>query len=261
MNSLSMIKYVNFLIFIFVTASCQQWSKKTEQNAARWGDPKSLSVIDQAIIAHGGDRYQSHDIEFDFRDRHYRSKRDGGVFSYERIFTDSTGRQIRDVLNNEGLIRYINGAPAEISDERRNAFSNSVNSVIYFALLPYFLNDPAVQSAYIGESIIEDQPYDKVKVSFRQEGGGTDFQDEFIYWFHRDNHTLDYLAYNYQTDGGGSRFRKAINRREVGGIQFADYINYKSVPETMYILNFDSLYQARKLDSLSSIVTKNIIVH
>ncbi|MBK8501742.1 MAG: hypothetical protein IPL46_05765 [Saprospiraceae bacterium] len=70
----------------------------------------------------------------------------------------------------------------------------------------------------------------------------------------------DYLAYNYQTDGGGSRFRRAINRREVGGILFADYVNYKTDPETLYILNFDSLFETGALDSLSLIATENVVV-
>jgi hypothetical protein len=182
------------------------------------------------------------------------------MYTYERIFTDSTGHKIRDVLNNEGLIRYIDGKQAEISEERKYAFSNSVNSVIYFTLLPYFLNDPAVQSEYVGDAVIANQPYKKIKVYFKEEKGGKDFQDVFIYWFHRDRYTMDYMAYNYLTDGGGSRFRKAINIREIGGIRFADYINYKHPEETLDIMNFDSLFQVDGLDSLSLIDIDNIVV-
>jgi hypothetical protein len=252
---------MRFLWVILIFTACNLQNKTVDSRLERTGDAKSLSIIDRAIATHGGERYQIHDIEFDFRDRHYRSKRNQGIYTYERIFTDSTGQQIHDILNNEGLTRYINETPVEITDERKNAYSNSVNSVIYFALLPYFLNDPAVQSEYIGEATIANQPYEKIKVQFRQEGGGTDFQDEFVYWFHRDRYTLDYLAYNYQTDGGGSRFRRAMNVRVVGGIRFADYVNYKPEQETMYIFNFDSLYQAGVLDSLSSIIIENITVH
>lgn len=224
------------------------------------GDSRSLQVIAEAIEAHGGDQYENHDIEFDFRGRHYRSFRESGKFQYERIFTDSTGHEIRDVLTNESFVRYIDGTAVDLPEERKKAFSNSVNSVIYFALLPYYLSDPAVQSEYIGDATIQGEPYHKIEITFRQEGGGKDFEDEFLYWFHQHEHTLDYLAYNYQTDGGGSRFRKAINPRVIGGIRFSDYINYKPAEETLYIMNFDSLYQGGHLDSLSLIATENIMV-
>lgn len=224
------------------------------------GDPESIAVIAKAIEAHGGKRLEKHDIEFRFRDRTYKSIRNGGKFRYERIFTDTSGYLVRDVLTNDSFTRYINGEVADITDERKKAFSNSVNSVIYFALLPYFLGDPAVQSAYIGVSTIRGEPYHKIGITFRQEGGGKDFEDEFIYWFHRDRFTMDYMAYNYLTDGGGSRFRKAYNVREIGGIRFADYVNYKHQEETMYIMNFDTLFETGQLDSLSVIETEDIIV-
>ncbi|MBK8501743.1 MAG: hypothetical protein IPL46_05770 [Saprospiraceae bacterium] len=183
-------KLIPFLVATLLCTSCQQQTKTPDNLPKNKGDQKSWDIITKAIEVHGGEHYQTHDIEFDFRDVHYSSKRDQGIYSYERIFTDSTGQLIRDVLTNEGLVRNIDGKPSEITEERKNAFSNSVNSVIYFALLPYFLNDPAVLSEYIGEATIHNQPYQKVKVHFQEEGGGAEFQDEFVYWFHRDNHTL-----------------------------------------------------------------------
>ncbi len=217
-------------------------------------------IVDAAIAAHGLERVDGRRIEFDFRGRHYVSERRGGAFTYERIFTDSTGRAIRDVLTNEGIHREVNGQLVELSAKDSAAYANSVNSVLYFALLPYNLNDPAVQKEYLGEGEVRGEPYDKVRITFRQEGGGKDFEDEFVYWFHRDRHTLDYLAYNYQTDGGGARFREAYNVRTVAGIRFADYINYKPVEPSMAVATFDSLLEAGDLEELSRIDTENPVV-
>ncbi len=217
-------------------------------------------IIDRAISTHGGDRVSASQIEFDFRGRHYRANRQGGIFTYERIFTDSTGRRIHDVLSNEGLYREVDGQPIALSAKDSAAYANSVNSVIYFALLPYFLNDPAARKTYIGESMVKGEPYQKIRVTFRQEGGGKDFEDEFVYWFHTDRHTMDYLAYNYQTNGGGARFREAYNVREGGGIRFADYVNYKPRDGSMAVATFDSLFTAGGLEELSRIETENIQV-
>ncbi len=250
-----------YSFFCYILASCMGSDSNAVRNPVRSGDAESQRIIDAAIAAHGGEHLQKHHIEFEFRSRTYKSIRDGGIFQYERIFIDSSGQHFRDVLTNDGFVRYIDGEVADITDERKKAYSSSVNSVIYFALLPYFLTDPAVQSQYIDEVAIQGEPYHKVKVTFTQEGGGKDYQDEFIYWFHQDRHTMDYLTYNYLTDGGGSRFRQAINPREIGGIRFTDYINYKHPKETRNIMDFDRLFEAGGLDSLSLIATENIIVN
>ena len=218
-------------------------------------------IIASAIAYHGGDRLNTHDIEFRFRDKTYTSKRNKGIFSYERIFRDSTGRNVRDVLNNDGLTRYIDGKVSDISEEKKAAYSNSVNSVIYFALLPYFLRDPAVNSELLGEVEIRGKNYNKIKVTFREEGGGRDHEDEYIYWFDKKTQALDYLAYNYLVEGGGARFREAYNIRNVGGIRFSDYINYKPTDTTRRdVKNFDHLFVNGELEKLSLIETKEVVV-
>ncbi len=177
--------------------------KKMESSSvAETEKDQAQEVIDQAIEAHGSQKVSGHIIEFDFRDRHYISKREGGVFQYERIFTDTLGDRYRDVLTNDGFSREINGELAEVSEEYRARYSNSVNSVLYFALLPYYLNDPAVKKKYLGKAQIKGVSYHKILITFRQEGGGKDFEDQFLYWIHEKDYTIDYLAYNYLTDGG-----------------------------------------------------------
>jgi hypothetical protein len=63
---------------------------------------------------------------------------------------------------------------------------------------------------------------------------------------------MDYLAYSYLEDEGGTRFRKAYNRRRVNGLIFQDYVNYKGPnPDSLeYISN---LFKRGVLDTLSLI--------
>ncbi len=218
------------------------------------------SIIRQCIERHGGSKYENSNISFDFRKRSYRSSIRDGSFIYERITKDETKGQIHDKLTNQGLRRTINGTPVALSPKDSAAYANSVNSVIYFALLPYFLLDEAVQTEYLDTVTVKQQPYHKIKVTFRQEGGGRDFQDEYIYWIHQEENTLDYLAYNYIVDGGGARFREAYNARFINGIRFADYINYKPSTETMKVETFDQLLENGELKELSKIETENISV-
>ncbi|MCJ8165354.1 hypothetical protein MKJ04_10905 [Pontibacter sp. E15-1] len=219
-------------------------------------------VVDAAIAAHGGQHIDKKAITFRFRGRQYRALRDNGAFVYSRTFTDdSTGQRIHDVLRNSGFQRTIDDAVAEVPQERQDAYSASVNSVIYFALLPYFLNDEAVQKKYLGEATVKGEPYQKVQVTFAADGGGEDHEDVFVYWFHKERHTLDYLAYSYAEDNGdeGTRFREATNPREVSGIRFQDYNNY-SAKERFPLENYDRAFEAGKLEKLSEINLEDIKV-
>ncbi len=220
---------------------------------------KEQQIIDRAIEAHGGELYPRVRITFDFRDTHYRILKTPTRFEYSREFTDSTGR-VLDVLNNEGFVRTVNGTEIPVTDERKGAYSNSLNSVAYFAFLPYGLNDAAVRKEWLGKTELEGQAYDVVKVTFDEEGGGEDFEDEFLYWINKENNRMDYLAYSYHTEGGGVRFRKAVNSRLVDGIRVQDYENYKAQDKTIDLEDMEELYLSGQLELLSEIVLQNVEV-
>jgi hypothetical protein len=116
-----------------------------------------------------------------------------------------------------------------LSSSERDAVETTVNSVTYFALLPAPLGDSAVQPTYSGRDTIDGVPYHRVKVTFRQEGGGKDWEDIFMYWFRTDTYAMDYLAYAFgqgPDEEPGTRFREAYNVRRVNGVRMADYRNY-----------------------------------
>jgi hypothetical protein len=64
-----------------------------------------------------------------------------------------------------------------LPEEKETAYANSLNSVIYFALLPHGINDDAVNKEYLAETTIKDQPYHKIKITFDPEGGGSDYEE------------------------------------------------------------------------------------
>lgn len=253
MNKLPWI--ISAILLIIGACNSPEQTNRTEENA-----DTAQRIVDQAIARHGGDLYRDIRVSFDFRDRHYKAARKGWQFTYERIFSDSAGHRIHDVFNNDGLTRTVDDQPFELTEKQSSAYANSVNSVIYFALLPFFLNDPAVIKEYLGETTLRGEPYHKIGVTFRQEGGGKDHEDEYVYWFHRDRLTMDFLAYNFLVDGGGARFREAYNSREINGVRFQDYINYKPKEPNMNVKEFDALLENDGLEELSRIELENVEV-
>ncbi|MDC7995564.1 DUF6503 family protein [Altibacter sp. HG106] len=216
-------------------------------------------IIDKAIANACSGRCEHAEISFEFRGKQYTSKRQAGAYRLERRFVDSTG-SIVDVLDNNGFIRKRNDTVVHLSDSLKTLYGNSVNSVHYFTQLPFGLNDPAVQKKVLGRDTIFNQPYYEIQVTFKQEGGGTDFEDEFVYWIHAQEYTVDYLAYSYATDGGGIRFREAYNPRVINGIRFVDYRNFK--PETVEVSlhELDDWFQEDSLQLLSTIENTHIEV-
>ena len=216
--------------------------------------PKSLAqqVVDQAIAAHGGAKFEDFQLEFRFRDITYRGQRQQGRFQYERLF-EKEGQQIHDVLTNDGFERSIDGEAVQVVDSMAQKYTNSVNSVWYFSLLPFGLNDPAVNKTYLGTANIKGIAYHKIQVDFQEEGGGVDFDDVFVYWIHPETHVVDYLAYSFRVDGGGLRFREAYEPRSVGGIRLQNYVNYQANPDSLGLKDLDAAFEAGKLKELSKI--------
>ncbi len=169
-------------------------------------------------------------MRFTFRGASFRlaHQRDGR-FHYRRSLTDSLGRSVVEGLTNDGPYRVVNGDTTTLGAEGRAEVETAVNSVAYFARLPAPLDAPAVQPSYRGRDTIDGTPYHRVRVTFQQEGGGRDWQDIFLYWFHTETSAMDYLAYAYglgPDEETGTRFRKADNVRRRGGVRIADYDNY-----------------------------------
>jgi len=241
-------KYVLGLLIIALTYACN-----TKQETAQ-------QIIDKAIAKAGGERYKNAEISFDFRQGTYKSERKGGDFELERIMPDSTGTQYRDVVDNNGFTRFYKDTVVKLSDSMETVYANSVNSVHYFVQLPFGLNDDAVNKKLIGKDTINNKEYYEIKITFDVEGGGEDHEDVYMYWVNTQNYHVDYLAYSFEVNEGGLRFRKAYNPRTIEGIRFVDYENYKTDDLSTPLSELDDLYEASQLELLSKIENKNIEV-
>lgn len=243
-----MFKYFLSAFLVLLLASCTP------------KEPTAQDIVDLAIAAAGGAQIAEASIHFKFRDYYYRAMRNNGLRTLERC-TDKECLVQQDVVGNDGaFVRFRESTPITTPDSMKSRYANSVNSVHYFSVLPYGLNDTAVSKSLVEEATVQGAPYYKIKVSFAQENGGTDFQDEYLYWIHQKNYTVDYLAYNYQASEGGTRFREAYNERFIDGIRFVDYRNYK--PDTQYppLVKLDSLFEKNKLHLLSTIELEQVNV-
>lgn len=245
-------KMKNLLLAIIVISMLVSCKKQEETVTAQ-------KVVDRAVAEAGGNLFEQSIVSFDFRGRHYEAWRYKGAYVLNRFSQDSVA-SVCDELSNKGFRRFINADEVVLADSISSKYRQSVNSVHYFAMLPFGLNDAAVNKEYLGESTIKGTPYQKIRVSFAQESGGDDFEDVFLYWVNKNTHYVDYLAYEYHTNEGGMRFREAFNARTVNGLRFVDYNNYKPKNKDIPFEEIADYFNKGELQLLSKIILENVAV-
>ena len=249
------------IILLLLITGCNDSDKKNqgemnEAEAVKLRVERGKEILQNSIKAHGGNRYDAAHYQFIFRDKQYSFNNQNG-YTYSVVAKDSTGSIIVDSLRNGNFTRRVDNETIALSPKDESKYSNALNSVIYFALLPYKLQDKAVQPTYLGETIIAGEDYDVVQVTFGENGGGKDHEDVFCYWINKNSHYMNYMAYSYHTNSGGVRFRSAYNPRTVDGIRFQDYVNWEAPLDTS-LEDLPQLYENGLLKELSKIETEAV---
>ena len=235
------------LVSFFILLSC------TAENSAE-------IIVRKLIDAHRSEILNNAVTEFDFRDKHFRLERRNGLFHYKRMYSDSANHAIVEGITNDSTYRMVDGQIQLLTAKQKSSIQTSVNSVAYFSLLPLQLLDPAVKLNYLGEVKIDHRSHHKILITFRQEGGGKDFEDEFIYWIDAENFTVSYFAYTFHTDGGGSRFRAVSNFESVDSVLFMHHINFKPADSSFSFHNIDSAFITNRLQKVSEVRLENLKV-
>lgn len=228
-----MIKSVRNTMFLMIPALALVFSCGVKQ-------PSGNEIMDKAFTRHGGEYLKNLEIDFKFRNHEYEAKIVDGEFAFQQ----------------RSPIGFSN-----VSGSERNGLraQSDTKSVFHFALLPYNVNDKLANKELMCTSKIKGESYYKVEVTFDKNGGGDSFEDVYIYWVHKENYTIDYLAYSFYINGGGVRFREAYNQREVNGIRFQDYINY-TIDEDYPAQELDYAFQTGLLREVSRIDLDDIEV-
>jgi hypothetical protein len=212
-------------------------------------------ILNETVNVYGGEAYKNSKIQFEFRGKNYSVIRKNGKFHFERNYIDSLSN-IKEYIINKGVYKEIDGSSVNLTQHQKRIISNSINSVVYFASLPYPLLDDAVKSRLLKTN--DSEKYYVVEVTFEEEGGGEDFDDRYIYWINKRSFKMDYLAYYFHVNGGGSRFRVVHNERKINGIIITDHDNYNSDElGKQEIEKYLQLYIENKLKKLSEVNLEN----
>lgn len=214
------------------------------------------SIIKKSIAFYGMDKLDGKTVDFDFREKHFTIKLNKDEYFYESTFKDSLGL-IKDQLSNHGFVRAQNGLVVPLSQKDSIKYAESLNSVVYFALLPLKLKDKAVNAKFLRTVPIKGKDYHQVEVSFDDENGGSHHDDVFYFWFDTKDSSMDYFAYGK----GGNRFRAINGLVNSNGVYFQNYINLENKAAIKKDLkDYYTLFEQDKLTTLSQITLTNLSI-
>ena len=236
------------IVLLLVVLSIGSCKKNQKLSAEDW--------VNASIKSHRMDDFNNKKVAFSFREFNYTQNKDAQGIIYTRSKKQST-EQIDVLHSKNGFSRTLNNEPVILSDSLASVYSESVNSVLYFFRLPFSLKDTGAVKTALNSEQIKNRLYQKIDVTFTAGNGGVDYQDTFRYWIDKETKKLDYLAYQYHSDGGGIRFRAVVNRRTIGGVVFQDYENYKA-PKNSSLDELTDLYKKEKLELISMIINDSI---
>ena len=243
-------QWILFFICVFFIG-CTTLSN--EEIAAEW--------ISKANTSHGTALLDDTTFTFQFRAYNYAYQKKKGRKAYARTRNTEEGILSDSLINDRYFSRWIDGKQVEVIDTLQKKYVESLNSVLYFVQLPKVLNDNAVVANYVGRVTIKGDPYIALKVSFKKEGGGVDFQDEYRYWIHEKSHLIDYLAYRFYSGEGGTRFRTVTLRERISGFVVQNYANFKPNEKYPALDDLPKLFEAQRLQKVSEIKNEAFEIH
>ncbi len=183
---------------------------------------------------------------------------DGGLYRHE-VSGPYRGRTRTVRADNNSVSASRDGEPLIVLDQAKQALRDWATARIYFAFLPYRLNDPGVLQQDLGIEQWEGRRLHKVKVSFVA-GSSTDAEDEYLYWFDPETARLEQFAYSFQGRPGGLRFRQLGNYRRIGGILFFDQSNLGVEGPDLRVDQINPGFVRERMREVSRVELKNITV-
>ncbi len=221
-----------------------------------------LEIVDRAIEHHGGEIYRHSETELDLCSKsgcfQVVARMDGDAWTY-KVSGKSRDSHQEVISTHDRLTVRRDGSEVTVAADQEQGFRDWAMARVYFCFLPFRLNDPSVLKQDLGLVDWDGRSLHKVKVTF-EAGSSTDAGDQYMYWFDPETARLEYLAYSYDDNGGGLRFRRAVRHRRIGGLLFFDQENFGADGPGLSVDAIDAAYVRDSMRHVSTVRLEDIQV-
>ncbi|WP_420379692.1 DUF6503 family protein [Gilvibacter sp.] len=222
------------LLLVGLTQSCEQ-SAKSEAI-----EPRAL--LDSAITAHGGARYDGATIRFALNNYDFELKREGYTYDYKMSQEKDGALHMVNTFNG-GLTYKIGDSLVDHGGRQMTLIRERVNNVAYDFYIPYSLTGNDIVLEYLGTENMRLKPYHKLKVSYKQIPGADPDERAYVLWISADTYEIDFIAKQNEAASGRKQFMAAAYKRRVGGMLFSDFELYQTADRNKEVA-IDSLGMA-----------------
>lgn len=212
-------KIALLLLAVAALFSCEQ-NTKSDTLSAR-------ALLDSAIVAHGGQKFEGATIEFGLNNYDFALKRDG--YNYDYMMYQERDSAMHTVKTfNGGITYHIDDSLVDPGARQITLIRERVNNVAYDFYIPLSFTGNDVVLTYLGQENMRLKPYHKLKVTYKQIEGAEPDERAYVLWMDADTYEIDFIAKQNETTSGRKQFMAAAYKRRVEGLLFSDFELYQT---------------------------------
>ena len=194
-------KIALLLLAVAALFSCEQ-NTKSDTLSAR-------ALLDSAIVAHGGQKFEGATIEFGLNNYDFALKRDG--YNYDYMMYQERDSAMHTVKTfNGGITYHIDDSLVDPGARQITLIRERVNNVAYDFYIPLSFTGNDVVLTYLGQENMRLKPYHKLKVTYKQIEGAEPDERAYVLWMDADTYEIDFIAKQNETTSGRKQFMADI---------------------------------------------------
>ena len=213
--------------------------------------PAASEILENAIQAHGGEKFMHSVQEFKVDQLSYHILRDGHIAQFTVTRTTDTSAYVGSYKN--GYLEYfVNDVPQEELRDTRRFLEARLEGFVYLASIPHVFKQNAVVLEKLEDIMIKKESYYSLHIAFREDANTMNEKSEFILYVNKNTNLVDFYAQRYELAGGRKLFKKIKEKNQSNGLALYDYWNFTSKDTSMLLKDYYKDYNNNTLEELNN---------
>lgn len=219
-------RFLVFLVFTLTLGSCDRQTETPKLTAK--------TILNKAIEAHGGQRYDGATITFDLNDYRFKFHKSGYNYKHQ-MSSEKDGAYHTATAFNGGMNYRIEDSLVEQNARLQTMIRTRVNNVAYDFYIPYVFTTNDIVLTDLGTEQLRLRNYHKIKVGYKQIEGAEPDLRAYVLWIDTETFEIDFIAKQNDEESGRKQFMAAAYKRKVEGMLFSDFELYQTYGRNLQV--------------------------